>query len=106
MTYAADNEGAAIYRRRPPAANAARPPGTWRDVRHHLPRGALRRPGRQDAGRARDGGVERRDRPQGRGAQPGRPPGACSGGADGGCAAPSDHGNKVRYRDIWIEPLS
>jgi hypothetical protein len=107
-TYA-DGQAAAVYGQYPPLANAARPPGQWNsyDIVFHGPRfdsaRKLLRPARvtvfYNGVLAQDnvelsGPTEHGERP------PYKP------GPDKAPLALQDHGDPVRYRNIWIRDLA
>jgi len=104
-----DGQAAALYGQYPPLVNASRPPGTWQsyDIIFHGPRfrasGELLRPARvtvfhngvlvQDNVTLTGPTAHQRRPPYT--AHPERLP-----------LALQDHGNPVRYRNIWLRPLS
>ncbi|MFJ8148912.1 family 16 glycoside hydrolase [Streptomyces sp. NPDC096048] len=104
-TTPADNEAAAIYQQKAADANAARPPGTWQtyDITFRAARFDDQGAKTQDARVTVvwNGVTVHKDVALA---------GATAGGAQeaptAGALRLQDHGNKVRYRDIWIEPLS
>jgi len=107
-TYA-DGQASAIYGQFPPQVNASRPPGQWQmyDIIFHGPRfdkdGKLLRPARFTVllnGVLVQDNVE----PSGPTAHHARPP--YKSGPDKLPLALQDHGNPVRYRNIWIRELS
>jgi hypothetical protein len=106
-TYA-DGQAASVYGQYPPLVNAARPPGQWQcyDIVFHGPRfdsaGKLVRPARVTVF---NNGVLVQDNvelsgPTAHGERPRYKP-----GPDKGPLALQDHGNPVRYRNIWLRPL-
>jgi hypothetical protein len=106
-TYA-DGQVASVYGQYPPLVNAARPPGQWQsyDIVFHGPRfdpsGTLLRPARVTVFH---NGVLVQDNvelsgPTAHGERPPYKP-----GPDKGPLALQDHGNPVRYRNIWIREL-
>jgi len=106
-TYA-DGQAGSVYGQYPPLVNAARPPGQWQsyDIVFRGPRfdpgGKLMRPARVTVFH---NGVLVQDNveltgPTGHGERPPYKP-----GPDKGPLALQDHGNPVRYRNIWIRPL-
>ena len=106
-TYA-DGQAAAVYGQYPPLVNASRPPGQWQtyDIVFHGPRfdkdGKLLRPARVTEfhnGVLAQDGVELTG-PTAHGA---RPP--YSAHAEKLPLALQDHGNPVRFRNIWIREL-
>lgn len=106
-TYA-DGQAAAVYGQYPPLVNAARPPGQWQsyDIVFHGPRfdaaGKLLRPARVSVFH---NGVLVQDNVEltGPTAHRQRPP--YKPGPDKAPLALQDHGNPVRYRNIWIRTL-
>jgi 3-keto-disaccharide hydrolase len=106
-TYA-DGQAAAVYGQYPPLVNASRPPGQWQwyDIVFHAPRfdaaGKLLRPARVTVFH---NGVLVQDNvePTGPTGHHQRPPYVA--GPDKLPLALQDHGNPVRYRNIWIREL-
>ena len=106
-TYA-DGQAAAIYGQYPPLVNASRPPGQWQtyDILFHGPRfdasGKLTRPARETVFH---NGVLVQDNvePTGPTAHGERP--AYKPTPEKLPLALQDHGNPVRYRNIWIREL-
>jgi len=106
-TYA-DGQASAVYGQYPPLVNASRPPGQWQsyDIVFHGPRfdtsGKLLGPARVTVFH---NGVLVQDNvelsgPTGHGERPPYKP-----GPDKAPLALQDHGNPVRYRNIWIRSL-
>jgi hypothetical protein len=103
-----DGQASAVYGQYPPLVNASRPPGQWQwyDIVFHGPRfdasGKLLRPARVTVFH---NGVLVQDHvePSGPTAHGERPP--YKAGPDKAPLALQDHGNPVRYRDIWIREL-
>ena len=108
VTYA-DGQAASVYGQYPPLVNAARPPGQWQsyDIVFHGPRldptGKLLKPARVTVFH---NGVLAQDNvePSGPTAHGERPP--YKPGPDKAPLALQDHGNPVRYRNIWIRQLA
>jgi len=106
-TYA-DGQASAVYGQYPPQVNASRPPGQWQayDIIFHRPRfakdGKLLRPARVTA---LHNGVLVQDNVEltGPTAHGERPP--YKAGPDKLPLGLQDHGNLVRYRNIWIREL-
>jgi hypothetical protein len=107
-TYA-DGEAAAVYGQYPPLVNASRPPGQWQTytIIFHGPRfdktGKLLRPARVTVfhnGILVQDNVELTG-PTAHGSRPPYKP-----GPDKGPIGLQDHGNPVRYRNIWIRELT
>jgi Domain of Unknown Function (DUF1080) len=106
-TYA-DGQASAVYGQYPPQVNAARPPGQWQayDIIFHGPRfakdGKLLRPARVTV---LHNGVLVQDNvePTGPTAHGERPP--YKPGPDKLPLGLQDHGDLVRYRNIWIREL-
>ena len=106
-TYA-DGQASAVYGQYPPLVNPARPPGQWQtyDIVFHRPRfdpqGKLLRPARVTVffnGTVVQDNVEL----TGPTAHKARPP--YKPGPEKAPLALQDHGNPVRFRDIWIREL-
>jgi hypothetical protein len=105
-TYA-DGQAGAVYGQYPPLVNASRPPGQWQtyDVVFHAPRfakGKLTAPARVTL---LHNGVLVQDNveltgPTAHGERPAYKP-----GPDKGPLQLQDHGNPLRYRNIWIREL-
>jgi hypothetical protein len=106
-TYA-DGQASAVYGQYPPQVNASRPPGQWQwyDIVSHAPRfdtgGKLLKPARITVFH---NGVLVQDNvePTGPTGHGERPP--YKAGPDKLPLALQDHGNPVRYRNIWIREL-
>jgi 3-keto-disaccharide hydrolase len=106
-TYA-DGQASAVYGQYPPLVNASRPPGQWQsyDIVFHGPRftvdGKLIRPARVTVFH---NGILVQDnvQPTGPTGHGERPP--YKAGPDKAPLALQDHGNPVRYRNIWIREL-
>lgn len=103
-----DGQAGAIYGQYPPLVNAARPPGAWQtyDIIFHAPRftsgGALATPARMTV--FQNGVLVQDDVAlTGPTAHGERPP--YRAGPDRLPLALQDHGNRVRYRNIWARPL-
>jgi hypothetical protein len=104
-----DGQAGAVYGEYPPLVNASRPPGQWQayDIVFHGPRfdasGQLLRPARmtifQNGVLVQDDAVL-----VGPTANQARPPYKVH--PDKLPLQLQDHGNRVRYRDIWIRELS
>jgi 3-keto-disaccharide hydrolase/PA14 domain-containing protein/carbohydrate binding protein with CBM35 domain len=104
-TTLADNEAGAIYTRKAPDVNAARPPETWQtyDIWFHAARYDAAGTKTADARVTVvwNGKVVHRDY-----AIPGVTGGSIAEGPSTGAIRLQDHGNAVQFRDIWIQPLS
>jgi len=104
-TTPADNEAGAIYTRKAPDVNAARPPETWQAYDIWF------RAARYDAAGTKvsdarvtvvwNGKVVHRDF-----AIPGVTGGSIPEGPSTGAIRLQDHGNAVQFRNIWIQPTS
>lgn len=107
-TYA-DGQAAAVYGQYPPLVNASRPPGEWQsyDIVFHRPRfdaqGKVLSPARLTVFH---NGILVQDAVElsGPTAHQRRPPYTAH--ADELPLLLQDHGNPVRYRNIWVRPLS
>lgn len=103
-----DGQAAAVYGQYPPLVNASRPPGRWQSYDivfhgpHFDPEGNLLRPARVTVFH---NGVLVQDNVEltGPTAHHQRPP--YKPGPDKAPLALQDHGNPVRYRNIWLRPL-
>ncbi|MDP6539518.1 MAG: DUF1080 domain-containing protein [Planctomycetota bacterium] len=105
-TYA-DGQAAALYGQRPPLVNACRPPGVWQtyDVVFRAPRfadGELVSPARATVFH---NGVLVQDAEPLIGATTHRAVAKYAPHADEGPISLQDHGNPVRYRNIWVRRL-
>ena len=105
-TYA-DGQASAVYGQYPPQVNASRPPGQWQtyDIIFHGPRFSGDRLTRQARVTVLHNGVLVQDNvkltgPTAHGERPPYKP-----GPDKLPLALQDHGNPVRYRNIWIRQL-
>lgn len=104
-----DGQAAAVYGQYPPLVNASRPPGVWQnyDIVFHRPRfdsrGKLLRPARLTV---LHNGILVQDNVElsGPTAHQRRPPYTAH--PDLLPLLLQDHGNPVRYRNIWVRPLS
>ncbi len=104
-----DGQAAAVYGQYPPLVNASRPPGVWQsyDIVFHRPRfdarGKLLRPARLTV---LHNGILVQDNLElsGPTAHQRRPPYTAH--ADSLPVLLQDHGNPVRYRNIWVRPFS
>jgi len=104
-----DGQAAAVYGQFPPLVNASRPPGVWQsyDIVFHRPRfdakGKVLKPARLTV---LHNGILVQDNVElsGPTAHQQRPP--YSAHADQLPLGLQDHGNPVRYRNIWIRVLS
>jgi len=106
-TYA-DGQAAAVYGQYPPLVNASRPPGQWQsyDIVFHAPhfdpQGKLLRPARVTVFH---NGVLVQDNVEIRGRTAIGDIPTYEPGPDKAPLALQDHGNPVRYRNIWIREL-
>jgi hypothetical protein len=104
-TTPAADEAAAVYGRKAPDTNAATPPETWQTY------DIVFRAARYDANGAKSGNARVTVRWNGRTVHDDVILDAPTGGGAAEGAAPGpirlqDHGNPVRYRNIWIEPTA
>ena len=107
LTYA-DGQAAAIYGQYPPLVNASRKPGEWQTLRHRLHRPPVQGRRLPRVARLRHGAAQRRARAQPHG--PARPDGLprLAQVPPHGPKGPillQDHGNPVRFRNIWVRPV-
>jgi hypothetical protein len=104
-TTLADNEAGAIYTRKAPDVNAARPPETWQtyDIWFRAARYDATGTKVEDARVTLvwNGTVVHRDF-----AIPGVTGGSIPEGPSTGAIRLQDHGNAVQFRNIWLQPLS
>ncbi|HKN24376.1 MAG TPA: DUF1080 domain-containing protein [Candidatus Acidoferrum sp.] len=106
-TYA-DGQAAAVYGQYPPLVNASRPPGQWQsyDIVFHAPHfdqsGKLLRPARVTVFH---NGVLVQDNVEIRGRTAIGDVPTYEAGPDKAALALQDHGDPVRYRNIWIREL-
>ncbi len=106
-TYA-DGQAAALYGQYPPLVNASRPPGQWQsyDIVFHAPHfdqsGKLLRPARVTVFH---NGVLVQDNVEIRGRTAIGDVPTYEAGPDKAALALQDHGDPVRYRNIWIREL-
>ena len=105
-TYA-DGGAGALYGQAPPAVNAARAPGEWQsfDILFRAPRfekGELRSPAHATV---LHNGVCIHDAVEFQGATAHRALAAYSEHAPEGPIGLQDHGNPVRFRNVWVRPL-
>lgn len=106
-TYA-DGQAAALYGQKPPLVNACRAPGEWQtyDIYFRAPRfaadGALQSPARVTV--VHNGVVVQLDEPM-LGATSHRGVAKYSPHAERGPIRLQDHGDPVRFRNIWVRPL-
>jgi hypothetical protein len=107
LTYA-DGQAASLYGQAPPLVNASRPPGQWQtfDIIFHAPRfsddGRLARPGTVTL---LHNGVLVHDHAELTGTT-GKAQAGYSKHAEKLPLLLQEHGNPVRFRNIWIRPLS
>ena len=107
-TYA-DGHAAAIYGQFPPLVNASRPPGQWQNLRHHL-QGAPVPSGSSLESPAYvtmlHNGVLVHDHRPVIGAMAYRAVGKYTPHGPKGPILLQDHGNPVRFRNIWVRELN
>ncbi|MBI1372325.1 MAG: DUF1080 domain-containing protein [Phycisphaera sp.] len=99
-----DGQAGAIYKQYPPLVNACRKPGVWQtyDIIYRTPKynddSSLKDPG---GFTVLHNGVVIQDHVINKNAKPGRKPGVIMGNL-----LLQDHGNPVRYRNVWYRPLN
>jgi hypothetical protein len=107
-TYA-DGQAGALYGQYPPLVNAVRPPGQWQtyDIVFHGPRfapdGKVQRPATATVFL---NGVLVQDHAELKGTTAHKSPGVYKQHAEKEPLLLQDHGNPVRFRNIWIRPLT
>jgi hypothetical protein len=107
-TYA-DGQAAALYGQYPPLVNASRPPGQWQtyDIVFHAPRFASDGKVTQPATvTVLHNGVLVQDHAELKGTTAHKSPGVYKAHPPKQPLLLQDHHNPVRYRNIWVRPLS
>lgn len=107
QTYA-DGQAAALYGQHPPDVNACRPPGTWQtyDIIFEAPRFEGDRLVRPAAVTVMHNGVVVHHRRELLGATAHRALPSYAPHAERGPVKLQDHGDPVRFRNIWVRPLT